>query len=218
MTQLQAILDEHGMSISALAKQLGVSRPAVSQWASGKAKIPIGRIGEITDALDLSPSALSGQTQRMEFIPDTIFAWLLMDGGMLSHIGDDWADRVCIVAETLDVECHVLLKWGQEATMPVGIAKAFMAAYLPGVNPVIMAAVVAGNRLSEVLAVRKTVKDALGDDTWAVLQERVEAERLAWESFTEIEVRSLLDDGRKVPTLIAQWETAAHVARSSSVS
>lgn len=208
MTALKALLDEHGVSQAALAKEIGVSTAAVSQWCSGDRPIPIGRIAQITEMLGVSEVALSKQEAALEFIPTTILAWMLMDGGMLSHIGTDWRDRLGIVAEMLEVSWRDVANWGAGGGMPLDAAKLFMDVYLPGVNPVVLVPMVADNRLSEALAVRKTVKDALEDGTFADLAQRVQAERLAWESLTLVEVQSVLDDGRAVHPIIRDWRRA----------
>ena len=135
------------------------------------------------------------------FEPMNVFAWAVHDNGPLGHIGEDWVNRIEVVAETLDVETDELASAATHVRrLSKDTALAFMSVYLPGINPVVLEGCVQPEPDEpEWQAVVRLAQDF---DTYTPCFKEAhrlldEAEAAYWES-GEVS----LDDGRDVPE---QW-------------
>jgi len=128
-TPLDRALIQAGVSHQELATELGVSRPPVSCWASGKEGLPIDRIEEIAaflgaDIRDLhgqSPDSFDNTGQPLNASP---FGWAFVVSGRTNSE----AARVC------GVSTQVIERWKFGKHFPTqDQAAKFVRAFLPGI-------------------------------------------------------------------------------------
>lgn len=204
MTRLAELMEQHGISNKQMAEQLGVSTASVSYWRSGARPLPLARATEIAEGFGLQASEFAGQVTLMagsEFDPANAFGWTVHDNGPLGHIGDSWAHRIHVIAEMLDVcpDDLALAALGQRK-LTVEEAKAFMATYLPGINPAFLERCTQGERDEEVIFV-----ECFFDEKSRVMTfDEARMKLLEWEQHWEdSETGADLCDGRPLP---AQWQ------------
>lgn len=200
-------MGEYGVTQKALAEKLGVSRPAVAQWANGKERLPLIRAEQLAADFNVPVSRFAQMVGAANYgdawATTTILGWLLQDGSMLGHIGNSVVGRISIMSETLSIPFQRLFGAATGQTLlTTADAKVLMEVYLPGVNPVILDAVVSGETEPEDEHVAKL---ALGIGTYegmtfADLYELLEQAEQGWRNSRK--EASDLDDGRPVPELL----------------
>lgn len=209
MTPLRELMDGHGVSIGEVSRRLGVSRAAVSQWASGRKPVPAVRMIGMAEVFDVDPAAFASMgavRPQDDWQPTNVFSWILSDQGMLGHVGSDLRSRTAAIGDSLGWNRKETIEFLRgDRRMTEAQAKAFMAAYLPGVNPVVLADCVEQDREPEAEAVAMAVRD-IGSywlRTWDEAEEMLSKFRAQWEASGV--PCSGLDDGRPVPDSILLW-------------